>query len=522
MIIQTIRNLHRSIATKTPVWVWLSLILFAVALPRLAALREASVFHDEAWSILCARLPIGEMVSLVRADAGEPLYFILLKVWITLFGSGEIACASLSLLLSLLNVGLVFVLARSVFGERVALLAALFFGFNWLEFHFSTHVRFYPLLTTVSILSYCSFLIALNRKRSIAWFALISLCGFYTHSYYWFICFSQFLVLLTFARADIPRFILAGIPVAIAYAPWFFLVFLHQMTGYVSAYMETNLERVHGIGRAVLMLGASFVSKHAFPLWTGPIVLLGAGIYLAVVFLQWRKGSTLSTERRSVLILMMFYLGAVGTPILISIKKPIYWMNHYDVALIPITAILLAYLVSKLNFNRTAQVAGAVLCVVIPALSMPYLRWELMTKMDGDRESVRQLAADLSSDDIIIATGLSYVQTNYYLELYELEFKELILYPPDLTPARPQYLGSRYKREPASREALPAYVAGLAEELDAKAFRKIFVFYKEDPVTVPLKKEFDSHFAVLGQLDVPQHPWGPFHDRILIYGRKTE
>ncbi|GJM27106.1 MAG: hypothetical protein DHS20C16_35210 [Phycisphaerae bacterium] len=459
------------------------------------------------------------MVSLLRADAGEPLYFILLKLWIFLFGPGEIASASLSLVLSLLNIGLVFIFARSVFSDRVALLAALFFGFNWLEFHFSTHVRFYPLLTTVSILSYYSFVMALNKKRSIVWFALISLCGFHTHSYYWFICFSQFLVLLTFAKADIPRFILAGIPVAIAYAPWFFLVFLHQMTGYVSTYMKTNLEHVNGLTGAVLMLGASFPSKHSIPEWTGPIALCGAGVFLADAIRRRWNNIELSAERRTVAMFMLFYVGAVGTPILISITKPIYWMNHYDVALIPISAVLLAYLVSKLDFSRMARVAGAVLCVVIPALSMPYLRWELITKMDGDREGVRQLATDLSADDIIITTGLSYVQTNYYLELYELNFKALILYPPDLTPARPQYLGSRYKRDPAARDELPGYVAGLAEDLESSAFRRIYVFYKEDPVMEPLKKEFDSHFAVLGQIDVLQHPWGPFHDRILIYGR---
>ncbi len=522
MLLEEIKKYRRLVSTQTPVWVWLSIIIVAAALPRLALLRSASVFHDEAWSILCARLPIGEMVGLIRADAGEPIYFLLLKMWIALFGTGEISCASLSLLFSLLNIGLVFAFARSMFGDRVGLVSALFFGFNWLEFHFSTYVRFYPILTTVSILSYFSFFLALTKKRSIAWFALVSLIGFYTHSYYWFICFSQFLVLLLFARADIPRFMLAGAPVALLYAPWFFLVFVHQMSGYVGTYMESNLERVHGIGSALWMLGASFSSKHSIPEWTSPIVLLGAGVFLADSIARRRKGHALSIERRTFLMLMVFYVGAVGTPILISIKKPIYWMNHYDVALIPISTILLAYMIYRLNSNRAARIARALLCVVVPVLAMPYMRWELVTKMDGDREGVRQLSLDLSSDDIVICTGLSYVQTNYYLTLYDLPFEELILYPPDLTPERPQYLGSRYKRDPKAREELPGHVEAFAEDLEQKAFRKIFVFYKEDPVTEPLKKQLDSHFANLGQIIVPQHPWGPFHDRILIYGKKEK
>jgi len=467
-------------------------------------------------------MPIGEMIGLIRADAGEPLYFIVLKMWIFVFGAGEIPSASLSLVLSLLNIGLVFVFARYLFGDRVALIAALFFSFNWLEFHFSTHIRFYPLLTTVTILSYLAFLMALNGKRSIVWFALVSVIGFYTHSYYWFICFSQFLVLLVFARADIPRFILAGIPVALAYAPWFFFVFLHQMTGFVSTYMESNLDKVDGLGGALIMLGASFVSKHSIPEWTGLLVLFGTFILLAdTIRCRWKK-VPLSTERRNVLLLIVFYVGAVGTPILISIVKPIYWMNHYDVVVIPISTTLLAYTVSCLDFSRTARFARVVLCASLPFLCLPYMRWELTARMDGDRESVRQLAADLSSDDIIITTGLSYVQIDYYLDLYDLDFKELILYPPDLTPMRPQYLASRYKRDPKSREELSAYVADLTGNLEIDGFRKIFVFYREDPITEPLKKELDSRFSVLDEIPALQHPWGPFHDTVLVYGKKTE
>ncbi len=522
MNLQSTKKLHRLITTQTPTWFWLSLVVFAAALPRLALLRTSSVFHDEAWSILCARLPVWEMISLIRADAGEPLYFILLKMWISVFGPGEVSCASLSLLFSLVNIVLLFIFARSLFGDRVALVAALFFGFNGLDFHFSTHIRFYPLLTMVSILSYFSFLMALTRERSIAWFTVVSLFGFYTHSYYWFICFSQFLVLLIFARAHIPRFLLAGIPVALAYAPWFFLVFVHQMSGYVGTYMETNLERVDGIGGALLMLGASFSTKHSIPQWSGLIVLCGVGVFLADTIVRWRKDRELSKERRTALMLIVLYVGAVGTPIFISIEKPIYWMNHYDVALIPISTILLAYMICSLEFGRTAKIARAVLCIVIPVLAMPYLRWELVTKMDGDRAGVRELALDLTDDDIIITTGLSYVQTNYYLDLYELQFKELILYPPDLTPKRPQYLASRFKRDPQSKDELLSYVTDLAEELEPRAFRRIFVFYKEDELTEPLKREFDSHFADLGQIPVPQHPWGPTHDKILVYGKKVE
>ena len=286
--------------------------------------------------------------------------------------------------------------------------------------------------------------------------------------------------------------------------------------------METNLERVHGIGGAVLMLGASFVSKHAIPQWTAAIVLLGAAVYITATIQRWRNAGTLSSERRTVLMLMTFYIGAVGTPILISIQKPIYWMNHYDVALIPISALLLAYAIFKLDFGRTARLMRVLLCIAIPALSLPYMRWELMTKMDGDRVSIQRLALDLEPEDIIIATGLSYVQVKYYLELYELEFNELILYPPDLTPERPQYLASRFKHDPKSREELPGYVANLADELETKEFRRLFVFYRKDPVTEILKDDFDSHFRVLDEITVPQHPWGPFHDKILVYGRKPE
>ena len=180
-----------------------------------------------------------------------------------------------------------------------------------------------------------------------------------------------------------------------------------------------------------------------------------------------------------------FYIGAVGTPILISIVKPIYWMNHYDVAVVPISAILLANAIYRLDFNLFARIIRVLACVAIPVLALPYMRWEIVAKMDGDRESVQQLGAHVTSEDVIISTGLSYVQVKYYLDLYELPYKDLVIYPPDLTPERPQYLASRFKLDPDARTVLPAYVSELADDLEADGFRRLFVFYQEDPIAEP-------------------------------------
>lgn len=86
--------------------------------------RGQSLWFDEQYSLILASRPVRELMALTAVDAHPPLYYLLLKAWMTLAGDGA---APLRLLACLFLGGTVLVslvMMRDLFGERVAALCA--------------------------------------------------------------------------------------------------------------------------------------------------------------------------------------------------------------------------------------------------------------------------------------------------------------------------------------------------------------------------------------------------------------
>src|SRR5207302_3096160 len=63
------------------------------------ALRFTTSSHlwlDEALTVNIARLPLARIPDALRHDGSPPLYYMLLHVWIAVFGAGDVAVRALS------------------------------------------------------------------------------------------------------------------------------------------------------------------------------------------------------------------------------------------------------------------------------------------------------------------------------------------------------------------------------------------------------------------------------------------
>jgi mannosyltransferase len=104
-----------------------------------------SLFLDESVSATLATAPWHRFVDVIsHREANMALYYLLLRGWVV-FGHSEIALRSLSVILAVGALWVVIMLARSLFGRRVALLAGLLFAVNPLYVQFSQDVRGYAL-----------------------------------------------------------------------------------------------------------------------------------------------------------------------------------------------------------------------------------------------------------------------------------------------------------------------------------------------------------------------------------------
>lgn len=141
----------------------LAVLALAAVLRVAYLLNRGDLWIDEAISVSLARLgPLDlyhlfsvppEVKSTVLHPDG-PLHSLLLRAWTLLAGRSEVALRSLSLLLGLLAIGLLWQLVAENLDRRTATLSALLMAIAPLQLHYSSEGRCYALfvLLTVGVL----------------------------------------------------------------------------------------------------------------------------------------------------------------------------------------------------------------------------------------------------------------------------------------------------------------------------------------------------------------------------------
>src|SRR5512135_1936698 len=99
---------------KRTLWI-LGAILILAALLRFFQLDAQSFWNDEGTSARVAERSLPLITAAAIGDIHPPLYYYALHFWRQLFGPGEFALRSLSAILGVVLVGLVYLLGRRLF-----------------------------------------------------------------------------------------------------------------------------------------------------------------------------------------------------------------------------------------------------------------------------------------------------------------------------------------------------------------------------------------------------------------------
>lgn len=202
-------------------------------------------FHfwiDEGISVGIASHPLSQLPHLLREDGSPPLYYLLLHVWMQVFGHSEKATHELSLVFALLSIPVAYLGATSLFGRRVgaycALLAA---GLPFIS-SYAQETRMYSLVLLLSLIAAVGFLHAFvyHRRRWLPVFALALAAMLYTHNWALFFGLMTFVGFLLCVRMTPPEErrglwrdgVVAFGLVALLYLPWVpTLLYQAQHTG---------------------------------------------------------------------------------------------------------------------------------------------------------------------------------------------------------------------------------------------------------------------------------------------------
>jgi hypothetical protein len=141
----------------------LGFVCVAIAI-RLHGLSAANLWLDEANSWKVASSSWSTLIGELRGSPVGPLYFVLLKLWISATGDSAFALRAFSVLASIVLIPLVYAVGTRLLSRRAGVLAAALTAFSPLELYFAQEARMYMLTSLVALLTFWTYV----RWREIA------------------------------------------------------------------------------------------------------------------------------------------------------------------------------------------------------------------------------------------------------------------------------------------------------------------------------------------------------------------
>ncbi len=213
---------------KKTIWtVILSALAVVYILLRFWNLTDSCLWFDELFGVHAATLGWGGMFWFVAQDLiHPPLFYVLLKLWISIGGETLFWLRFFPVLFSILALFAFYQFCKQLKLSYPAIAVAFaFFAANGALIKYAQEVRMYSLMLFLGIVSMWLFTRFLHLGKNI-W--LLTICNallVYTHYFGWFVLLAEIIVILIFQRIKIRQIlIMFGICLA-SFAPWIFAVF---------------------------------------------------------------------------------------------------------------------------------------------------------------------------------------------------------------------------------------------------------------------------------------------------------
>ena len=197
-----LRDAETARAIPVEVWITGALVVIAAVI-RIIVLADQSLWQDEALTAYEAQLPFGAMINtVVHVETTPPLYFVVIWAWAHVFGNGEVALRSVSMLAGVALVPISYLAARDLVSRRAGVVAAALVTFNPFLIWYSQEARAYLLLAALCGASFLFFIRARRNPsaRNLAWWAAWSSLALMTHFFAGFLVAPEALWLLWGAR----------------------------------------------------------------------------------------------------------------------------------------------------------------------------------------------------------------------------------------------------------------------------------------------------------------------------------
>lgn len=202
--------------------------LLLVSLHLRTSALHAPFWIDEGLSVGIGSHGFLAIPGVLRLDGSPPLYYMLLHVWMSVFGDGQATTHVLSLAFALTCVPVAYWAGAGTFGRRAGLFAALLAAVNPFLTYYAQETRMYALVSLLALVVAASLVrvFAFRRRSFLPLFSVGLAALMYTHNWGLFFAVGTVVALVpAFTATPDRRAFLRDVAigygtVALLYAPW--------------------------------------------------------------------------------------------------------------------------------------------------------------------------------------------------------------------------------------------------------------------------------------------------------------
>lgn len=419
----------------------LLLIILIGAFLRLYKIGSNSLWFDEAISVWFANESPGNIIiKQTSADVHPPFYYIVLSLWINVFGNGEFDVRLLSAIFGILSIPLLYLIVKNLFGNQPALISALILAMSPFHIYYSQEARMYSILTFCVLLSIffmvkmlCIGEEPIQTKKTIFYsigYVISTLASLYCHNVALLLPIAQnffFIIFWNRYRPLLKFWIPSLLTIIILWAPWTSFFFKQSSSVGKSFYAPPlTLENI-------IILFATFnngptywlfnwIDVGNFSLIHGRLVLLSI-IFFGFLFLI---GIFYTRQNpRSLVLLLLIFSVPIGTQLLISLKHSILTSQTLIWASMPYF-VLIAMGITSIKNKRILTLALVLLFILNLASLYKYYngfekeRWDLAAEYVAQNSDIREPQSNDKEDLVLFSSALGQIPFEYYFDKYDL------------------------------------------------------------------------------------------------------
>lgn len=206
-------------AISTTVIAVLAILYVAV---RFWGLTASCLWFDEIFGVHAAQHSWNTILSFVAQDLiHPPLFYILLKLWITVGGESVYWLRMFPVIFACLSiVPFMFLCKELRIGRTATAIAFFLVAINGSLIKYAQEVRMYSLLQFLSLVSIWLFVRYFRKGKNLVPLIIVNILLVHSHYFGWFVVSAEVLAIIAFQRIKVRAILLMLVVTAVSFIPW--------------------------------------------------------------------------------------------------------------------------------------------------------------------------------------------------------------------------------------------------------------------------------------------------------------